>query len=95
MPVADQMPQIVREHEILRVAATVMGTDPAAAAKNVRMEVLTHSHSAQRNSVSGMGRDMLGVGTAFDPMLDRADAFRRTVPLLAFAGRPYAFTSIA
>jgi hypothetical protein len=39
-PIAARMPKVVREHEILRVAATVHGEDTTIAAEAARREVL-------------------------------------------------------
>ena len=46
-PIAARMPSVVREHEILRVIATVQGKDPVQSAAASRREVLTW---AQRRS---------------------------------------------
>lgn len=39
-PLAARLPQVVKEHEVLRVAATVEGRDRAKAAEDVRREIL-------------------------------------------------------
>ncbi len=39
-PIAARMPKVVREHEILRVAANILGKDPRTLAETARREVL-------------------------------------------------------
>lgn len=53
-PLAARLPTVVREHEILRVSATVEGRDRVTAVENVRREILTW---AQNRSGGRLPRD--------------------------------------
>ncbi|MDP2331828.1 MAG: hypothetical protein Q8M19_14150 [Reyranella sp.] len=94
-PLAARFPKVVREHEILRVAATVDGRNGAKDAEGVRREVLTWAqnrsggrlpqeawNSHNFDYLSG-GRNSAGVrivGDGFDMWAIRADDPDKLVP---------------
>jgi hypothetical protein len=77
-PIAARMPKVVREHEILRVAATVHGNETAKSAEAARREVLGW---AQRRSGGRLPRQLfkdLSISPAVETA--SASASRTTCP---------------